>query len=156
MVSFIFFLADKFKLYLLRQGQEKKVTIHSLKVSHLLHSVGGRHHQQYRPKSECFLSSCHLFVIWYHIIQSFKSDRGGLRWAAGGRNGRCAWIAGAMALARVLLLVALCGRGSAPRLATERTGSLLTHKVIWWWGKLRISLSPEVWLPLRPVPKGKV
>ena len=156
MVSFIFFLADKSKLYLLGKGQEKKVTVHSLKGSHFPHSGGGRHHQQYGPESECSLSSCHLFIIWYHIIQSFKGDRGGLRWAAGGRNGWCVWTAGATALAGVLFSVILCRRGSAPRLATERTSSLLTHKVIRWWGKLRIPFSPQIWLPLRPVPKGKV
>lgn len=32
----------------------------------------------------------------------------------------------------------------------------LTHKVIWRWGKLRISLSSEFWLLLRPESKGKV
>lgn len=150
-VPFTFFLANKSNLYLLGKGQENKVIFWSLKSSHFLCSGRKRYHQQHGPKSECFLSSCHLFIIWYHIIQSFKSDRGGLWWAAGSRSGWRMWTAGVMALASITL----CRCRSAPCLATERTSSLLTHKVIRRWGKLRISFSPEIWLPLRPVPKGK-
>lgn len=110
-------------------------------------------HQQHRPMSAHFSSSCHLFIIWYHIIQSFESDRRGLWWAAGGRSGWCLWRASL--LAGALPWGILCRCRSAPRLATDRTSSLWTHKVIRWWGKFRISLSPEIWLPLRPISEGK-
>lgn len=142
-------------LYLLGKEQEEKGIIQSLKL-YFPQCGRGRHHQQCRPKSECFWSSCHLFIIWYHIIQSFKSNCRGLWWAAGGRSWRCLRRAGAMVLARALSWLTLCWCRSAPWLATKGTSSLLTHKVIWWWGKLRISLGPEIWLPLWPEPKGKI
>lgn len=152
---FTFFLADKSNLYLLGEGQENKITFQFLKSSYFLCSRRKRHHQQHRPKSGCFLNSCHLFIIRYHIIQSFKSDLGGLWWTAGSRSRWCMRTAGVMALARVLPCVTLGRCRSAPCLATESTSSLLTHKVIRRWGKLRISFRPEIWLSLRPVPKGK-
>ena len=103
-----------------------------------------------------FLNSCHLFIIRYHIIQSFKSNHRGLWWATGGRSGWWLWRGGVLALARVQHWVTLRRCRSVPCLATQRTSSLLTHKVIRWGSKLRVSLRQEIWLPLRPVPKGKI
>lgn len=56
----------------------------------------------------------------------------------------------------VLPRVPLCRGRSAPGLAAQRLSSLLVHKVIRWWRKLRVSL-PEIWLSLpTTASKGKV
>lgn len=155
-VPFTFFPADKSSLRSgsSGKGQEEKATVQSLKLFSPLWERKAPLTVQ--TQVTVFLTSCYLFIIWYHIIQSFKSDRRGLWWAAGGRSGWRLWRAGVMALARVLPRVPLCRGRSAPGLAAQRLSSLLVHKVIRWWRKLRVSLSPEIWLSLRPVSKGKV
>lgn len=74
-----------------------------------------------------FLTSCYLFIIWYHIIQSFKVTVGACGGLLGaGADNVCdaqgSW------LWPECCPVPLCRGRSAPGLAAQRLSSLLVHK----------------------------